>query len=234
MTVTLLCHSGYNPADYAHLNVPTDVRELFQYIGRYKPHNVELETKIRCFIPEYIPAVGEIDAFMKPPRPDGQPETLGLTELDEPSSHQSDPTVVDLQARALSKKSGLEPVLVRSIEHAEKNPKEVSKWISSITELHRNKPPPQVQYKRPMPDVESLMQEWPQDFEAKLSEVRHEHLLLVFFVWVQYWGGGAWLAVVAALMLSCHLLAVSGCADMLVCVVFLVRVRVGTAVPAIG
>ncbi len=57
--------SGYNAAEYAHLNVPEDVRELFQYIGRYKPHNIALDTKLKCFIPDYIPSVGEIDAFIK-------------------------------------------------------------------------------------------------------------------------------------------------------------------------
>jgi hypothetical protein len=56
---------GYNAADYAHLSVPEDVRELFQYIGRYKPHNIALDTKLKCFIPDYIPSVGEMDAFIK-------------------------------------------------------------------------------------------------------------------------------------------------------------------------
>ncbi|KAJ1627937.1 intraflagellar transport complex B protein 46 C terminal-domain-containing protein [Pavlovales sp. CCMP2436] len=55
----------YNPADYASLNVSSEIRELFQYIGRYKPHNIELETKMKPFIPDYIPAVGEIDPFVK-------------------------------------------------------------------------------------------------------------------------------------------------------------------------
>lgn len=31
---------------------------------------MELDTKLKPFIPEYIPAVGEVDAFMKIPRPD--------------------------------------------------------------------------------------------------------------------------------------------------------------------
>jgi intraflagellar transport protein 46 len=33
---------------------------------------------LKAFVPEYIPAIGEVDAFLKMPRPDGQPETLGL------------------------------------------------------------------------------------------------------------------------------------------------------------
>ena len=39
---------------------------------------MELDTKLKAFIPDYIPAVGEVDAFIKPSRPDTLPETLGL------------------------------------------------------------------------------------------------------------------------------------------------------------
>lgn len=76
---------GYNPADYANLQVSAEIKELFQYIQRYKPHPIELETRIKPFVPEYIPAVGEVDAFLKIPRPDDYEETLGLTVLDEPA-----------------------------------------------------------------------------------------------------------------------------------------------------
>lgn len=56
---------AYNPKDYLQLNVIAEVRDLFQYIERYKPQEVELETPLKCFIPEYIPAIGELDAFIK-------------------------------------------------------------------------------------------------------------------------------------------------------------------------
>lgn len=69
---------AYNPVDYDHLNVSPEIKDLFQYIGRYKPQEVELETTLRCFIPDFIPAVGEMDAFVKVPPPDGQPDDLGL------------------------------------------------------------------------------------------------------------------------------------------------------------
>lgn len=49
---------------------------------------------------------------LQPPRPDGKEETLGLKRLDEPAHQQSDPTVLTLQLRALSKKSVLEPMTV--------------------------------------------------------------------------------------------------------------------------
>ena len=32
---------------------------------RYTPQKVDLETKFKPFIPDYIPAVGDIDAFIK-------------------------------------------------------------------------------------------------------------------------------------------------------------------------
>jgi intraflagellar transport protein 46 len=94
---------------------------------------------------------------------------LGLKMLDEPSLQQSDATVLDLQLRSTSKKKHGD-IVVRSIENAEKSPKEIDKWVKSITDLHRTKPPPQVHYTKPMPDIESLMQVWPDEFEELLSK----------------------------------------------------------------
>ena len=161
---------SYNPAEFASLKVNDEMRELFSYIGRYTPHAMDLETRLRPFIPEYIPAISEADPFLKPPRPDGLPESLGLRVLDEPSSNQSDPTVLDLQLRSLSKKSGLlDPISVRSLENADKNLKEITKWIQNIADLHRSKPPPSVHYTKSMPDIELLMQEWPSSIEDLLN-----------------------------------------------------------------
>lgn len=55
----------YDPADYNHLQVSSETKELFHYITRYTPQAIELETQLRPFIPEYIPAIGDIDAFLK-------------------------------------------------------------------------------------------------------------------------------------------------------------------------
>ena len=56
---------AYNAKDFLHLNVTAEVKDLFQYIERYKPQEVELATTLKCFIPEYIPTIGEMDAFIK-------------------------------------------------------------------------------------------------------------------------------------------------------------------------
>lgn len=162
---------AYNPKDYANLNVTADVKDLFQYIERFKPHEVELETALKCFIPEFIPAVGEIDAFVKVPKPDAKSDDLGLKFLDEPAAIQSDPTVLELQLRAKSKKQQSGDVAVRSIENAARNPALIDRWIQNISDLHRSKPPQQVHYKRNMPNSDALMDVWPEDFERSLSEL---------------------------------------------------------------
>lgn len=55
----------YNPADFEHLVVSADIKEMFKYIQRYAPQAIDLETRLRPFIPEFIAAVGDIDAFIK-------------------------------------------------------------------------------------------------------------------------------------------------------------------------
>ena len=55
----------YDPSDYEYLTVSTEVKDLFNYIIRYTPQTIEIETRFKPFIPEYIPAVGDIDAFIK-------------------------------------------------------------------------------------------------------------------------------------------------------------------------
>lgn len=161
----------YNPNDWLHMKVPQDIKELFDYITRYKPQDIELDTKLKPFIPDYIPAVGDIDAFLKVPPPDSRFDGLGLVELDEPASSQSDPTVLELQLNIINKSSLAKPMTVRSIEHADKNPKKITSWVTNIQEVHRKKPPPSVVYARPMPDIESLMQIWPQELEQTLKNI---------------------------------------------------------------
>ncbi|CAM9145897.1 unnamed protein product, partial [Hapterophycus canaliculatus] len=164
---------AYDPANYANLNVSAEIKDLFQYIGRYKAHEVDLDTSLRCFVPDYIPAVGDMDAFLKVPRPDNVPDGLGFKAsgvLDEPAACQSDATVLELQLRAISKKQHGD-VAVRSIENAHNNPAEIEKWVQSINDLHRTKPPPQVNYKKNMPDIELLMEAWPPEVEEILGNV---------------------------------------------------------------
>ncbi|XP_070849228.1 intraflagellar transport protein 46 homolog [Chaetodon trifascialis] len=164
---------AYDPADYANLPVSTEIKELFQYITRYAPQSVELEHSLKPFIPDFIPAVGDIDAFLKVPRPDGKRDSLGLLVLDEPSVKQSDPTVLSLWLSEDSKQHGAaELKKVTSVASPQTNPRAVDSWVESIGALHRSKPPASVQYVRAMPDIDSLMQEWPAELEELLGRLR--------------------------------------------------------------
>lgn len=158
---------SYDKTRYANLNVPQDVRELFQYMDRYNPEVYDIETVLKPFIPEFIASIGDIDGFLKVPRPDDKHDSLALAVVDEPSAKQSDPTVVALQLRANSRRSNVGPVEIRTVQ-PDKEPKEIAAWIANIAEMHSKKPLPAVHYTRAMPDIEQLMQEWPPAFEEAL------------------------------------------------------------------
>ncbi|PAA50422.1 hypothetical protein BOX15_Mlig020277g2, partial [Macrostomum lignano] len=163
---------AYNPEDYRDVSAShPEFAELFDYIKRYTPQHIELDHRLKPFIPDFIPAVGDIDAFIKVPRPDSKPDQLGLRMLDEPCASQSDPTVLDLQLRAVGKLLVSKKTQVSRVENAERNPHAIEKWISSISELHKHKQPPTVNYTKPMPDIEQLMSEWPPEIEELLKEV---------------------------------------------------------------
>lgn len=66
----------YDPTEFEHLQVSSELKELFQHITRYTPQTIDLETKLKPFIPEYIPAIGDIDAFLKVSLQD---QTMSLT-----------------------------------------------------------------------------------------------------------------------------------------------------------
>ncbi|XP_076381565.1 intraflagellar transport 46 [Megalopta genalis] len=161
----------YNPKDFENLKASAEVTELFQNIMRYTPQRIELNYKLIPFIPDYIPAVGDIDAFIKIPRPDGVEDKIGLTVLDEPCTNQSDPAVLHLQLRSHMRSAGAaRQTVVKRIEDAEKNAKSIDKWIDDINQLHRSKHPPAVHLTKPMPDIDSLLQQWPVEVEERLNE----------------------------------------------------------------
>lgn len=163
---------AYDPNDYANLPVSTEGKELFQYITRYTPQSIELEHVLRPFIPDFIPAVGDIDAFLKVPRPDGKADGLGLNLLDEPSVRQSDPTVLSLWLSEETKQHGPSQVQkVSSVPCPRSNPRLVDRWVESVSVLTRSRPGPRVQFLKPMPDVDLLLQEWDPDLEDLLDRV---------------------------------------------------------------
>lgn len=162
---------AYNPADYAHLNVSSEVKELFEYIGRYKPQKIELDTPIRPFIPEFIPNVGEVDAFLKMPKPDGSAETFGIEVLDEPNLNTADKAFLEMKYLQVKKTTRQVEMKVHSIENAEKNEKDIQNWIKNVNDLHGTRPPATVNHSKPMPNYDDLMEVWPPAVEQVLKEI---------------------------------------------------------------
>jgi len=143
---------------------------LFQYIERYKPQKIDLETKLKPFIPDYVPAVGEVDAFLKMPKPSGEKEDLGINMLDEPALNCEDKTVLELKYVQTKNVVRAVPMQVDSIEGADKKSKEVNRWINSVQDLHKTRPPPTVNYSKQMPDFDQLMSELNPQMESAIKD----------------------------------------------------------------
>ena len=127
-------------------------------IEKYLPKDIELETKWKIFVPELICSCGDLDAFLKVECRGVIDKDIGLKVLDEPSTHQSDPTIVELQQSALAKQSRAKSVTsVKKISRDENFEKNIDKWIEDLAKLSAAKPLASVQYKKPMPKVSELL-----------------------------------------------------------------------------
>lgn len=183
--VVIPAEGAYDPKQFQDLKVSADMENIFHYIMKYTPQKIDIDLKLQPFVPEYMPAVGDIDAFIKVSTPacdvraGALPDqvlehidNLGLTVLDEPAAEQSDSALLHLQLRAISKiSSAKSTVLTKKIEDAEKNSKAIERWIKDVSELHLSKPAPTVAYNSKMPDIDSLMEEWPESMEETLNDV---------------------------------------------------------------
>jgi intraflagellar transport protein 46 len=126
---------------------------------------------MKPFIPNFIPSIGEVDAFLKINRPDNQLEEQGLSVLDEPTINGVDPVIFSLDLSYTGKNKSINPnLIIKTVDNAEKKPKEIQSWIDSIGELHQKKMSSSVSYSKNMPDVESLMQVWPERIENLFKE----------------------------------------------------------------
>ncbi|KOB68190.1 Intraflagellar transport protein 46 [Operophtera brumata] len=47
------------------LKVAPEMENIFQYIMKYTPQKIDIEFKLQPFVPEYVPGVGDADAFLK-------------------------------------------------------------------------------------------------------------------------------------------------------------------------
>ena len=131
--------SGLDITEFDNLNISDNLRDFFGNIEKYAPKDIELKTKWKIFIPELI--CGDLDAFLKVECKGLIDKDIGLTVLDEPSTHQSDPTIVELQQSALAKQSRAKSeTSVKKINGHENFEKNIDKWIEDLAELSAAKP----------------------------------------------------------------------------------------------
>lgn len=158
---------------------------------------MSIDYVLQPFIPEFIPAVGDIDAFLKvvPPKLTNERRgttafisKLGIDVLDEPSGQQSEPALLHMKLRSLSTQvrpggtgnsaasgsrlgtgaNGSKGPLVS----VSKSSKDVERWISEIQNLHVNQPFPMIMHRRkPLQDIDALMNEWPPELERTLNAI---------------------------------------------------------------
>lgn len=55
----------YDPTEFDSLPVDSEVKEIFKIIAEFTPNLVELGSILKPFVPDFIPAVGDPDAFIK-------------------------------------------------------------------------------------------------------------------------------------------------------------------------
>lgn len=150
---------------------------LASLIYRYSPSKIEISYTLQPFIPDYIPAVGDIDAFLKvtPPKPFSEKsqiiefiDRLGMEVLDEPCGEQSEPALLHMKLRSVSTSNARAPGPPPAVS---KSSKDTEKWIAEVQALHANQPYPTVLHSKPTPDIDSLMVEWPAKMEQMLNNV---------------------------------------------------------------
>eukprot|EP01067_Filipodium_phascolosomae_P005549 Filipodium_phascolosomae@DN3619_c0_g1_i1.p1 len=157
-------------------NVSEQVEKVFSHISRYKPHIVDLDTEFMPFVPDCVPTIGEVDAFLKFPPPqiltevawadvlhEGPPEdTLGLIVLDEPALVESEKPIVQLHLGAAStnrKPTSLGESLadIKTVGIHDEIGREVAEWVTVVQAVHQDDRSERLEYSIPMPTIESLM-----------------------------------------------------------------------------
>ncbi|RLN53330.1 hypothetical protein BBJ29_000461 [Phytophthora kernoviae] len=137
----------------------------------FTPEDIEIETRLEPFLPEFIPSVGLPFDGIQIPRPDGKGDSVGVEVLREPSGQINVAELELLMQVSMINQSKLRSKhgVVRSIERAAHRPQEIDQWITSVEKVQHTKPMAQVNYKQSMPPLARLMEYWPEEFEEFLA-----------------------------------------------------------------
>ncbi|KNC31259.1 hypothetical protein FF38_14367 [Lucilia cuprina] len=172
------------PDKWENLALDPEIKELFPYILKYTPQHIEIPYHLQPFIPEYVPAVGDVDAFLKvtePPllKPQRSKEMqehlqkLGLYFLDEPSGTQSEPSLLNMKLRsALTGSSkNARSTSAQTVPFA-KSTKDIDKWINEVEQVHMSQ---SVYDAQPRKDIENMIIDWPRSYADATGAVQEAY-----------------------------------------------------------
>ncbi|KAH8413388.1 hypothetical protein KR009_010502 [Drosophila setifemur] len=164
-----------SPDKWEALSLPGELKELFPYILKYTPQTIDTPFHLQPFIPEFVPAVGDVDALLKvqaPPLLQAQRQRemddhlgkLGLWLLDEPSGTQSEPSLLNMKLRSVlsgSRRRNPRHASSASLIPTARSAKDIDKWISEVEQVHMTQSMFDAQ---PRKDIDALLEDWPRSF----------------------------------------------------------------------
>lgn len=170
------------PEKWENVQLDPEIKALFPYILKYTPQNIEIPYHLQPFIPEYIPAVGDVDAFLKVTEPPlskiersqevhDHLQKLGLHFLDEPSGSQSEPSLLNMKLRsALTGNSKSSRSSSAQVMPLAKSIKDIDKWINEVEEVHMSQ---SIYDAQPRKDIENVIIDWPRNY-AQVATIVQE------------------------------------------------------------
>ncbi|XP_022230806.2 intraflagellar transport protein 46 [Drosophila obscura] len=190
------------PDKWEQLPLQQDLKDIFPYILKYTPQTIETPYHLQPFIPEFVPAVGDVDALLKVQAPpllqpqrqrelDEHLERLGLWLLDEPSGTQSEPSLLNMKLRAVlsgSRGRNRRHAASAALVPVARSPKDIDKWIGEVEQVHMTQSMYDAQ---PRKDIDALLEDWPRTYadgetKAALDEAYRsclqQHLPLADYV----------------------------------------------------
>ena len=148
-------------------NEPPVLMDLFERFKKFQPEPFEINIHWKPFLPEFLPSIGMVDAFVKVPDPFAEIDPLGLNILDEPSIDQTNSQIYKMELRdkfVVNYENNIDG-FIGFIENLENNQKSLDSFLDSIENIYRNRPPPTMVYTNIMPEIEDLMEPWPEQLE---------------------------------------------------------------------
>lgn len=176
------------PEQWENLVIHQEMKDLFPHIIKYTPQSIDTPYRLQPFIPDFVPSVGDVDAFLKvtiPPlsKPQRQQEVneylhkMGIYLLDEPSGEQSEPSLLNMKLRSVLAGSGANGRSASaSLIPTAKSPKEIDKWINEVEKLHMTQMVNDIQ---PRKEIEPLLVNWPRSYADASGAVQqaYQHCL---------------------------------------------------------